>query len=151
MLINLTVCTMQYVSINHYIQRLSQEITVVWVETSLSGPFMSSQKTLCNSLPLFCSTQWAHSNLEYAACSWQPFRRVRGTAEQTLHLLAQAKTILTHTTLSYKKIDRQYRKLISKQRSSDSLLSMRGKSSSCTGSWRAVFSLWNEAKSVIHQ
>lgn len=41
------------VNVSHYIQQLIQEITVVWAETSLSAPFMSSQKLLCAILAVF--------------------------------------------------------------------------------------------------
>lgn len=59
----------EYVSVNHHIRWLGQEITGVLVETSLSGPFMTSQKILCNSLPLsVLLKQWV-STLLIGVCS----------------------------------------------------------------------------------
>ncbi len=46
--VKLTVWNMNMLSVNHYIQWLSQEIQVVWVETPLNSAFMTSQKILCN-------------------------------------------------------------------------------------------------------
>lgn len=48
-----------YVSVNVNIQWLSQEITVVWVQTFLSGLFMISEKIHCSSG--FYRSDWAHS------------------------------------------------------------------------------------------
>lgn len=66
------------ISVNHNIQWLSQEITVVWVETFLSGSFMSSEKIHCSSLLVVFTEVTEH--IQPVCSILQTFREVEGTA-----------------------------------------------------------------------